>query len=121
MAFYDQQTYATLVELNAKYIHNLCYMAPESMAAFYSKRNPVVLMAKMAQLAPTKDIMNQFISLAQAAARIPINDMFNEWWVPMCSKYLSGVLGENDAAWKQACIDIWSDADMVEQDVPLSA
>jgi len=119
MALYDQQTCATLVELNEKYKQHLCYMAPESMAAFNNKRNPVVLMAKMAQLAPTKDIMNQFVALAEAAVTIPINNIFNEWWVPMCSTYLSGVIGVNDAAWKQTCIDIWSDADIVEQEVPL--
>jgi hypothetical protein len=129
MALYDEQTYAVLVECNDKYIRNLCYLAPEAMTSFARQRNPVVLMAKMAQLAPTKEILAQFVSLAQMAAKTPTNDMFSEWWVPMCHTYLSGVLGDingdggsggsGEDAWKKACVALWADEHMMEQDVPL--
>ena len=123
MALYDEETYAILVECNDKYIRNLCYLAPEAMSSFAQQRNPVVLMAKMAQLAPTKDILAQFVSLAQMAAKTPTNDMFSEWWVPMCRSYLSGVIGDigdgDEDAWKKACVALWADEHMMDQEVPL--
>ena len=111
-------THDTLFQLNEKYKRNLCYMAPESLAICDYKRNPVVIMAKMSQLAPTKDIQSQFVSLAQMAVSTPINDMMREWWMPVSHYHLSHIIGEIDAPWKQACIDIWLDNQMNEQEVP---
>ena len=115
---YDELAHDTMFKLNEKYKSNLCYMAPESMIICDYKRNPVVLMAKMGQFAPTKEILSRFVSLAKMAASIPINSIMYEWWLPVSQYHLFEIIGNIDAPWKQTCLNIWLDQEMVDQEVP---
>ena len=121
-----KEHYDTFHAANQKCEDNLLYIPPEAMACLEGSRNPVVVVAKMAQkadeVAPEDEksrLVQNFVSLAMMAAQTPSHMLLTHWWDPMCCEYLPSILGTViDMPWKQELINIWKDEHIKEKTVP---
>lgn len=111
------------VQLHVLQTRKWLYAPPEVALELEGSRDPVILMATMAQLAEEiapeeykSKLILQFKNLAHDAVRIPLINIIYNWWQPMGHE-IATMLEPLDAPWKKNMVSMWMEAS-VGKEIP---
>lgn len=94
--------------------YSLAYIPPELRTTLPGlKRNPTVLLRRMAELVPEDEVHDAMVTaLADLAdqSHHTLKFIVEMWWAP-AGERLYQILGTVDTPWKQHMLDIWMNPD----------